>query len=158
MCTRLIAGGPQRRRRRERSTRKQLNHQRQNRSLGTAVMESTASAWRPARVLLLLLLLLLAVTRDARVVGRALRASENERPCAELVAPWTESLEPAPGGNASLPLQLRVRPLTLRPSRGVLLFPGKPLLGFIRRVYRCCQERPGCSSVKGVPGRLRGGE
>lgn len=133
-------------------------------------MESTASAWWAARVVFLLLIL----TCDTGVLGRAVNARglragsssaigssrtvETVQRCAELSAPWRESLEPAPEGNASLPLQLHVRPFAPRASRGVLLFPGKSLLSFVRRVYRCCQERPGCSSVKGVPGRLRGGE
>uniref|UniRef100_A0A3B5LHS8 Uncharacterized protein n=1 Tax=Xiphophorus couchianus TaxID=32473 RepID=A0A3B5LHS8_9TELE len=46
-------------------------------------------------------------------------------------------------------LQLRVRPFPPGPSRG-LVFPGKSLFGFIRRVYRCCQEGVGCRSVKGI--------
>lgn len=130
-------------------------------------MESAASAWA-ARVGFLLLLLLL--TCDTGVLGRAVDArGEASSPgrssttttvqrCAELSAPWRESLLPAPEANATLLLQLRVRPFAPRSSRGVLLFPGKALFSFVRRVYRCCQERPGCSSVKGIPGRLRGGE
>lgn len=138
---------------------------RQNRCVGTAAMESSSSAWWASRAVFLLLLLIL--TRDAGVLGRAVSArglragsstTETSQRCAELSAPWRQNLEPAPEGNASLPLQLRVRPFAPRATRGVLLFPGKPLLSFVRRVYRCCQERPGCSSVKGVPGRLRGGE
>lgn len=134
-------------------------------------MESAASAWA-ARVGFLLLLL----TCDTGVLGRAVdargvqassprseasspgRSSTTVQRCAELSAPWRESLAPAPEANATLPLQLRVRPFAPRSSRGVLLFPGKALFSFVRRVYRCCQERPGCSSVKGIPGRLRGGE
>lgn len=132
-------------------------------------MEPAASAWA-ARVGFLLLL-----TCDTGVLGRAVDArGEASSPgrttttstttadavqrCAELSAPWRESPAPAPEANATLPLQLRVRPFAPRSSRGVLLFPGKALFSFVRRVYRCCQERPGCSSVKGIPGRLRGGE
>lgn len=126
-------------------------------------MESTATAWWAARVAFLLILTCYTGALGRAVHPHGLRAgtsttAEAVQRCAELSAPWRESLEPAPEGNASLPLQLLVRPFAPRASRGALLFPGKPLLSFVRRVYRCCQERPGCSSVKGVPGRLRGGE
>lgn len=113
-------------------------------------------------------LFLLVLTCDAGVFGRAVRTrrllsqpvepalrADAER-CAELVAPWQENARPAPEEDATR-LQLRVRPFSPRASRG-LLFPGKSLFSFVRRVYRCCQERLSCRSVKGIPGRLRGGE
>uniref|UniRef100_UPI0037E92EF0 uncharacterized protein n=1 Tax=Semicossyphus pulcher TaxID=241346 RepID=UPI0037E92EF0 len=52
-------------------------------------------------------------------------------------------------------LQLRVRPFSPGASQG-LVFPGKHLFSFVRRVYRCCQEGLNCRSVKGIQGRLRG--
>lgn len=117
-------------------------------------------------------LFLLFLTCDTGVLGRAVHAQgflsqpagqtlradaqwERER-CAELAAPWQENAGPAPEDNATL-LQLRVRHFSPRASQG-LLFPGKSLFSFVRRVYRCCQERLNCRSVKGIPGRLRGGE
>lgn len=138
-------------------------------------MESSRPLWITA--------FLLFLTCDAGVFGRALNAhglqprapgsavgspgrssrwhrgddaAADRQRCAELSAPWRENPQPAPEGNATL-LQLRVRPFSPRASRA-LLFPGKALFSFVRRVYRCCQERLGCSSVKGIPGRLRGGE
>lgn len=86
---------------------------------------------------------------------RGVADTQRER-CAELAAPWQENAKPAPEDNETL-LQLRVRPFSPRASQG-LLFPGKSLFSFVRRVYRCCQERLNCRSVKGIPGRLRGGE
>ncbi|KAM4576778.1 uncharacterized protein PAE49_006763 [Odontesthes bonariensis] len=73
--------------------------------------------------------------------------------CAELTAPWLENTQKAPGNDATL-LKLHVRPLTSGAPRG-LVFPGKSLFSFIRRVYRCCQEGVNCWSVKGIQGRLR---
>lgn len=114
-------------------------------------------------------LFLLVLTCDAGVFGRAvhtrgfpspgpaLRAERERERCAELVAPWQENARPAPEEDNATRLQLRVRPFSPRASRG-LLFPGKSLFSFVRRVYRCCQERLSCRSVKGIPGRLRAGE
>lgn len=76
--------------------------------------------------------------------------------CAELATPWLENTQQAPECNATT-VQLRVRPFSSRASRG-LVFPGKPLFTFVRRVYHCCQEGLNCRSVKGIQGRLRGGE
>lgn len=105
--------------------------------------------------------------RMAQPVGQTSRAdtltrwkrgsadTQQER-CAELAAPWRENIVPAPEDDGTL-LQFRVRPFPPRGPQG-LLFPGKSLFSFVRRVYRCCQERLNCRSVKGIPGRLRGGE
>ena len=76
--------------------------------------------------------------------------------CAELTAPWLENTQQAPGDDATL-LKLPVRPFSSGASRGIV-FPGKSLFSFIRRVYRCCQEGVNCWSVKGIQGRLREGE
>lgn len=127
---------------------------------------STMASSRRVRIALFLLVL----TCDAGVFGRAVHTrgflsqpvgpalrADAER-CAELVAPWQENARPAPEEEENATrLQLRVRPFSPRASRG-LLFPGKTLFSFVRRVYRCCQERLSCRSVKGIPGRLRGGE
>ncbi|KAM7391685.1 hypothetical protein PAMP_022353 [Pampus punctatissimus] len=83
---------------------------------------------------------------------RGVTEAHRER-CAELAAPWLESTQ-APQDNSTL-LQLRVRPFSPGVSRG-LVFPGKSLFSFVRRVYHCCQEGLNCRSVKGIQGRLRG--
>ncbi|XP_045889899.1 uncharacterized protein si:ch211-170d8.2 [Micropterus dolomieu] len=74
--------------------------------------------------------------------------------CAELAAPWLENTQQAPENNATL-LQLRVRPFSPGASHG-LVFPGKCLFSFVRRVYHCCQAGLNCRSVKGIQGHLRG--
>ncbi|XP_038139302.1 uncharacterized protein si:ch211-170d8.2 [Cyprinodon tularosa] len=74
--------------------------------------------------------------------------------CAELGGPWMENMQQAPRDGSTV-LQLRVRPFSPGALRG-LVFPGKSLFSFIRRVYRCCKEGGGCRSVKGIQGRLRG--
>ncbi|XP_044052991.1 uncharacterized protein si:ch211-170d8.2 [Siniperca chuatsi] len=81
-------------------------------------------------------------------------AETNRERCAELAAPWLENTQQAPEDNATL-LQLRVRPFSPGASQG-LVFPGKSLFSFVRRVYHCCQEGLNCRSVKGIQGRLRG--
>ncbi|XP_070690393.1 uncharacterized protein [Pempheris klunzingeri] len=81
-------------------------------------------------------------------------AETHRERCAELSAPWQENAQQAPEDHATL-LQLRVRPFTPGASQG-LVFPGKSLFSFVRRVYRCCQEGLNCRSVKGIQGRLRG--
>lgn len=92
-----------------------------------------------------------------RVDVRRRGAAEAHRErCAKLSGPWAENPQLAPGDDATL-LQLRVRPFSPAASRG-LVFPEKSLFSFIRRVYRCCQQRVNCRSVKGIQGRLRGGK
>lgn len=86
---------------------------------------------------------------------RGIAETHRER-CAELAAPWLENTQQAPEDNATL-LQLRVRPFSPGASQG-LVFPGKSLFSFVRRVYHCCQEGLNCRSVKGIQGRLRGGK
>lgn len=86
---------------------------------------------------------------------RGMAENPRER-CAELAAPWLENAQHAPEDNATM-LQLRVRPFSPGASRG-LVFPGKPLFSFVRRVYQCCQEGLNCRSVKGIQGRWRGGK
>ncbi|CAG02510.1 unnamed protein product [Tetraodon nigroviridis] len=76
--------------------------------------------------------------------------------CAELDEPWQESLAAAEEAAGPL-LQLRVRPFWPRSPLKALLFPGKPLFSFARRLYRCCQERRRCGRVRGIPGRPTGG-
>lgn len=76
--------------------------------------------------------------------------------CAELAAPWLENTQQAPENDATL-LQLRVRPFSPGASHG-LVFPGKCLFSFVRRVYHCCQAGLNCRSVKGIQGHLRGGK
>ncbi|XP_021166036.2 uncharacterized protein si:ch211-170d8.2 [Fundulus heteroclitus] len=85
---------------------------------------------------------------------RGAAAGAHRERCAELVAPWQENKLQAPEHGTAV-LQLRVRPYSPGATRG-LVFPGKSLFSFIRRVYLCCQERLGCRSVKGIQGRLRG--
>uniref|UniRef100_A0A3Q2PVZ5 Uncharacterized LOC105924804 n=1 Tax=Fundulus heteroclitus TaxID=8078 RepID=A0A3Q2PVZ5_FUNHE len=87
---------------------------------------------------------------------RGAAAGAHRERCAELVAPWQENKLQAPEHGTAV-LQLRVRPYSPGATRG-LVFPGKSLFSFIRRVYLCCQERLGCRSVKGIQGRLRGGK
>lgn len=124
------------------------------------------------------LLLVSAMTCDTGVFGRAVDAlgllsapalrtdaprrwrrgaaeAQRER-CAELSAPWRGNARQAPEDHAT-PLQLRFRPFGPGASQGPV-FPGKSLFSFVRRVYRCCQEGLDCRRVKGVQGRLRGGE
>ncbi|KAM7416341.1 hypothetical protein PAMA_018420 [Pampus argenteus] len=91
-------------------------------------------------------------TDASRRWRRGVAEAHRER-CAELAAPWLESTQ-APRDNSTL-LQLRVRPFSPGVSRG-LVFPGKSLFSFVRRVYHCCQEGLNCRSVKGIQGRLRG--
>lgn len=86
---------------------------------------------------------------------RGAAGAHRER-CAALEAPWLESTHAGPGDGATR-LQLRVRPFSPGASQG-LVFPGKSLFSFIRRVYRCCQEGGSCRSVKGIQGRLKGGK
>ncbi|XP_022614470.1 uncharacterized protein LOC111231597 [Seriola dumerili] len=92
-------------------------------------------------------------TDASRRWRRGVEEKHRER-CAELAAPWLENTQQAPGDNATV-LQLRVRPFSPGASLG-LVFPGKPLFSFVRRVYHCCQEGLSCRSVKGIQGRLRG--
>lgn len=94
-------------------------------------------------------------TDASRRWRRGMAESHRER-CAELAAPWLENAQRAPEVNATV-LQLRVRPFSRGASQG-LVFPGKPLFNFVRRVYHCCQEGLSCRSVKGIQGRLRGGK
>ncbi|CAJ1068123.1 uncharacterized protein si:ch211-170d8.2 [Xyrichtys novacula] len=82
------------------------------------------------------------------------RGAHRHEQCAELAAPWLENTHQTPEDNPTV-LQLRLRPFSPGASRG-LVFPGKHLFGFVRRIYRCCQEGPSCRSVKGIQGRLRG--
>ncbi|XP_018525232.1 uncharacterized protein si:ch211-170d8.2 isoform X2 [Lates calcarifer] len=84
---------------------------------------------------------------------RGIEGAHRER-CTELAAPWLENTQPAPEDNATM-LQLRVGPFSPGASWG-LVFPGKSLFSFVRRVYHCCQEGLNCRSVKGIQGRLRG--
>ncbi|KAM9743914.1 uncharacterized protein ACNS7B_011261 [Menidia menidia] len=86
--------------------------------------------------------------------GASLRADAHRERCAELVAPWQENTQPDPREDTTL-LKVHVRPFSPGPSRG-LVFPGRSLFSFVRRVYRCCQEGLSCRSVKGIQGRLRG--
>ena len=84
--------------------------------------------------------------------------ADNERGgCAELEKPWQESRAVMEDKAGTL-LQLRARPFSPRSPLRALLFPGKPLFSFVRRFYRCCQERRSCGSVRGIPGRLTGGK
>ncbi|XP_059192519.1 uncharacterized protein si:ch211-170d8.2 [Centropristis striata] len=92
---------------------------------------------------------------DASRRGRRGAAETHREQCAELAAPWLDNKQRAPEDNATV-LQLRVRPFSPGGSQG-LVFPGKSLFSFVRRVYRCCQEGVSCRSVKGIQGRLRGG-
>ncbi|XP_060927021.1 uncharacterized protein si:ch211-170d8.2 [Limanda limanda] len=88
--------------------------------------------------------------------GASLRTEEEEahrERCAELAAPWLENTQ-APGENATM-LQFRGRPLSPGASQG-LVFPGKSLFNFVRRVYQCCHGGLTCRRVKGIQGRLRG--
>ncbi|KAF7654682.1 hypothetical protein LDENG_00066440 [Lucifuga dentata] len=82
---------------------------------------------------------------------REIAETHRER-CVELAAPWLENTQPA-ADNATL-IPLRVRPLSPGGSQG-MVFPGKPLFSFVRRVYRCCQEGFLCRRVKGIQGRIR---
>lgn len=77
--------------------------------------------------------------------------------CAELAAPWLENTKQTQEDNPTV-LQLRVRPFSPRASHQGLVFPGKHLFSFVRRIYRCCQEGLNCKSVKGIQGRMRGGK
>ncbi|MED6271137.1 hypothetical protein CHARACLAT_017219 [Characodon lateralis] len=81
-------------------------------------------------------------------------AAAHRKNCTELPAPWLENKQQAPEDGTTV-LQLSVRPFFPGASPD-LFFPGKSLFNFIRRVYRCCKERLGCSSIKGIQGRLRG--
>ena len=83
-------------------------------------------------------------------------ADAHRERCAKLSAPWLENARRDPGDDATL-LRLRVRPFTTAASGG-LVFPEKSLFSFIRLVYRCCQQRVSCRSVKGIQGRFRGGK
>ncbi|XP_019949638.1 uncharacterized protein [Paralichthys olivaceus] len=88
-------------------------------------------------------------TEDMR---RGAEEAHRER-CAELAAPWLENTQAA-GDNATT-LQFRGRPFSPGASQG-LVFPGKSLFNFVRRVYQCCHEGLTCRRVKGIQGRLRG--
>lgn len=89
--------------------------------------------------------------------GSTLRTDAARRQrCAELAAPWVENTQHAPEENATV-LQFRLRPFSQEASQGPV-FPGKLLFSLVRRVYHCCQERLNCRSVKGIPGRFRGGK
>lgn len=94
-------------------------------------------------------------TDASRRWRRGMAETHRER-CAELAAPWLENTQHAPVDNATM-VQLRVRPFSPGASQG-LVFPGKPLFSFVRRVYHCCQEGLNCRSVKGIQGRMRGGK
>ncbi len=94
-------------------------------------------------------------TNAPRRWRRGVVETHRER-CAELAAPWQENMQQAPRENATT-LQLRFRPFSQTASHD-LVFPGKSLFSFIRRVYRCCQQGRNCRSVKGIQGRLRGGK
>ncbi|XP_008274963.1 uncharacterized protein LOC103353653 [Stegastes partitus] len=88
--------------------------------------------------------------------SRRSRAAETHRErCADFATHWQENTQQAPGDNGTL-FQLHVRPFSPGSSRG-LIFPGKFLFSFVRRLYRCCQEGMKCRSVKGIQGRLRAG-
>lgn len=76
--------------------------------------------------------------------------------CAELEAPWLENTQEARVDSGTR-LEISIRHFSARASRG-LVFPGKPLFGFVRRVYRCCQEGENCRRLKGIQGRMRGGK
>lgn len=76
--------------------------------------------------------------------------------CAELEAPWLENTQEARVDSGTR-LEISMRHFSARASRG-LVFPGKPLFGFVRRVYRCCQEGENCRRLKGIQGRMRGGK
>ncbi|XP_071374903.1 uncharacterized protein [Centroberyx affinis] len=89
-------------------------------------------------------------TNTLRRWRRGTAGTHRER-CAELAAPWMETARP-PQDNATL-LRLRVRPFSPGGSQGIV-FPGKALFSFVRRVYHCCQEGLRCGSVKGIQGRL----
>ncbi|XP_074494874.1 uncharacterized protein LOC141769567 [Sebastes fasciatus] len=105
------------------------------------------------------------------VLGRALRHADESsgstlrtdasRRCAELAAPWLlENTHQAAedDDDEATRLQVRVRPFTPgASSQGPVVFPGKSLFSFVRRVYHCCQEGVHCRNVKGIQGRLRGG-
>uniref|UniRef100_A0A673CJ89 Uncharacterized protein n=1 Tax=Sphaeramia orbicularis TaxID=375764 RepID=A0A673CJ89_9TELE len=69
--------------------------------------------------------------------------------CAQLSAPWLDHAH-APQDDAT-PIHLRIRPFSPGVSHG-LVFPGKSLFNFVRRVYHCCQQRINCRSVKGIQG------
>ncbi|XP_068167098.1 uncharacterized protein si:ch211-170d8.2 [Antennarius striatus] len=97
----------------------------------------------------------LTLRADALKRWRRADAAAHRERCAELAAPWQENALPVPRDNATL-LELRVRPFHTGASRDPV-FPGKTLFSFVRRVYRCCREGALCRSVKGIPGRLRGG-
>lgn len=85
-------------------------------------------------------------------------AADNERGrCADLEKPWQDNLAVEEDLPDTL-LHLRVRPYSPKSPLQALLFPGKPLFSFVRRFYRCCQERRSCGRVRGIPGRLRGGK
>uniref|UniRef100_A0A669CGP5 Uncharacterized protein n=1 Tax=Oreochromis niloticus TaxID=8128 RepID=A0A669CGP5_ORENI len=85
--------------------------------------------------------------------GRWLRSTADR--CAELEAPWLENTQEAPVDSGTR-LEIRMRHFSSRASRG-LVFPGKPLFSFVRRVYRCCQEGVNCRRLKGIQGRMKGG-
>uniref|UniRef100_A0A672JBM7 Uncharacterized protein n=1 Tax=Salarias fasciatus TaxID=181472 RepID=A0A672JBM7_SALFA len=81
-------------------------------------------------------------------------ADAHRERCADLSAPWLHNTRQVSGDDGTL-LRVRVRPFSPGASRG-LVFPEKPLFNFIRRIYRCCQDRVTCRSVRGIQGRMRG--
>ncbi|XP_023814428.1 uncharacterized protein LOC101170276 [Oryzias latipes] len=85
----------------------------------------------------------------------ALRTDTHWERCAKLTAPWLENAQEAPGTLLATLLQLRVRPFSPGTS-SALVFPGKNLFSFIRRVYRCCQDGVICRDVRGIQGSKRG--
>lgn len=77
--------------------------------------------------------------------------------CSELAPPWQENPGPVPEDPPGALLQLRVwGPGSGAPPGPV--FPGAPLLGFVRRVYRCCERGQSCRGLRGVQGRRTAGK
>lgn len=93
------------------------------------------------------------VRRAARSADAAAAASR----CSELAPPWQENPGPVPEDPPGALLQLRVwGPGSGAPPGPV--FPGAPLLGFVRRVYRCCERGQSCRGLRGVQGRRTTGK
>lgn len=79
--------------------------------------------------------------------------------CAELGAAWMENARHAEEEeDTAMVLRLRGRLFSPADASRGLLFPGRPLFNFVRKVYQCCQGGGVCSSVKGIQGRMRGGK
>ncbi|MEQ2200901.1 hypothetical protein XENOCAPTIV_004569 [Xenoophorus captivus] len=87
-------------------------------------------------------------TDGVRRWRRGVDAAAHRKNCAELAVPWLENKQQAPEDGTTV-LQLSVRSFSPGASRG-LVFPGKSLFSFVRRLYRCCKAREGCRSVKGI--------